>query len=176
MAIQSSGNKGLFTEINITPLTDIFLVLLIIMMVIAPMFQKVDNNILLPSVNSGLSVDKNSVTIAITQNAQFYVNSQPVAENQLVEKLAALLPDAKDKKVVVMADGKTKTKYIMNVMKAAQDAGYEKLTVAGEPLSKQKQNELESGDKVIKTLPGEEKNISDSSSETSDRRPVDLPQ
>jgi len=165
MAIQSSGNKGLFTEINITPLTDIFLVLLIIMMVIAPMFQKVDKNISLPSINSGLSVDKNAVTVAITQNAQFYINSQPVTESQLVDKLSALLPNAKDKKVVVSADGKTKTKYIMNVMKAAQEAGYEKLTVAGEPLSKKQQSNLEDG-----------KKLSDSSPEAPDRRTVDLPQ
>lgn len=168
MAIQSSGNKGLFTEINITPLTDIFLVLLIIMMVIAPMFQKVDNNILLPSINSGLSVGEKEVTVAITKNAQFYVDSQPINENQLAEKLSALLPQAKNKKVVVKADGKTKTKYIMSVMKAAQEAGYEKLTVAGEPLSGKQQeklkenqadNKLSSNNKVLET-----------------RKPVEIPQ
>ena len=43
-----SGKKALFTEINITPLTDIFLVLLIIMMVVAPTFQTVDNTITIP--------------------------------------------------------------------------------------------------------------------------------
>ena len=54
MAFSSSKNKKtLFTEINITPLTDIFLVLLIIMMVIAPSFQSVDNNINIPEINSG---------------------------------------------------------------------------------------------------------------------------
>lgn len=143
MAIHSSGNKGLFTEINITPLTDIFLVLLIIMMVIAPMFQKIDNNIILPSINSGLSVDEKEVTVAITKDAKFYVNTEPVEEAQLSEKLMSLVNLAKDKKVVVKADGKTKTKYIMSVMKAAQDAGYEKLTVAGEPLSKKQQSDLE---------------------------------
>jgi len=143
MAIQSSGKRDSFTEINITPLTDIFLVLLIIMMVIAPMFQKVDNNIILPSINSGLSVDEKLVTVAITKDAGFFVNSEAVNENQLAEKLSALIEEAKDKKVVVKADGQTKTKYIMSVMKAAQEAGYEKLTVAGEPLSRKQQSDLE---------------------------------
>jgi len=108
MAIQTSGKRDSFTEINITPLTDIFLVLLIIMMVIAPMFQKVDKNIMLPSINSGLSVDEKEVTVAITKNAEFFVNAEAVNGNQLSEKLLALIDKAKDKKVVVKADGQTK--------------------------------------------------------------------
>ena len=149
MTIQSSGNRGLFTDINITPLTDIFLVLLIIMMFIAPMFQKVDKNITLPSINSGLSVDEKEVTVAITKDANFYVNTEAVSENQLPDKLLSLINKAKDKKVVVKADGQTKTKYIMSVMRAAQEAGYEKLTVAGEPLSKKQQKDLEKDTKKI---------------------------
>lgn len=168
MAIQSSGKKDLFTEINITPLTDIFLVLLIIMMVIAPMFQKVDNNIILPSINSGLSVDEKEVTVAITKDARFYVNSEAVNETQLAEKLTSLLAQAKDKKVVVKADGQTKTKYIMSVMKAAQEAGYEKLTVAGEPLSRKQQSDLE-------TTPPD-KSLSSNTQPPEDRHTVELPQ
>ncbi|OGH96719.1 MAG: hypothetical protein A2039_00890 [Candidatus Melainabacteria bacterium GWA2_34_9] len=167
MAIQTSGKRDSFTEINITPLTDIFLVLLIIMMVIAPMFQKVDKNIMLPSINSGLSVDEKEVTVAITKNAEFFVNAEAVKEEQLAEKLLTLIDKTKDKKVVVKADGQTKTKYIMVVMKAAQEAGYEKLTVAGEPLSKKQQSDLE------------EKQVDKMSSDTQtteDRTSVDLPQ
>ncbi len=43
----------MFNEINITPLTDIFLVLLIIMMVVAPSFQSMDNAVEVPEVNNG---------------------------------------------------------------------------------------------------------------------------
>ena len=50
--------RSTFNEINITPLTDIFLVLLIIMMVIAPSFQSMDNNIKMPEVNSGVAVEE----------------------------------------------------------------------------------------------------------------------
>ncbi len=144
MAIQSSGKKGqIFSEINITPLTDIFLVLLIIMMVIAPMFQALEQDIALPSINSGLSVDEKEITVSITKDSMFYVNSAQTEESGLAEKLKGLLEESKDKKVVVKADSQTKTKEIMKVMRAAQEAGYEKLTVAGEPLSKQQQKELE---------------------------------
>ncbi|HSA07542.1 MAG TPA: biopolymer transporter ExbD [Candidatus Gastranaerophilales bacterium] len=144
MAMKSSGkNDGIFNEINITPLTDIFLVLLIIMMVIAPMFQAIDQDIALPSINSGLHVDEKEVTVAITKDAKFYVNSAPIQDAQLSDKLRELLDEAKDKKIVVKADAKTKTKEIMKVMRSAQEAGYEKLTVAGEPLSGDQQKELE---------------------------------
>jgi len=143
MAIQSSERKGLFTEINITPLTDIFLVLLIIMMVIAPMFQNVDNNIKLPTIKAGTGVDEKDITVAITKDAHFFINSQAVNENQLPEKLSALAESSQDKKIVVKADSQTKTKYIMSVMNAAQNAGFEKLVVAGEPLTQNQQTQLE---------------------------------
>lgn len=144
MAIKSSGKKdGIFNEINITPLTDIFLVLLIIMMLMAPMFQSADKDIKLPSVNSGQSVDVKEVTVAVTKSAQFFVNSEKVPESKLAESLAALLDKAKDKKLVLKADAQTKTMEIMKVLKAAQEAGYEKLTVAGEPLSPEQQKKLE---------------------------------
>lgn len=153
MAIQSSDKKGaIFSEINITPLTDIFLVLLIIMMVIAPMFQALDQDISLPSVNSGLHIDEKEITVAITKDSKFYVNSAQTQETALTEELKGLLAEAKDKKVIVKADSQTKTKEIMKVMRAAQEAGYEKLTVAGEPLSKKQQNKLEEKDLALKTV------------------------
>ena len=63
----SKGKEALFTEINITPLTDIFLVLLIIMMVIAPTFQSNDSSIKMPEINSGLTVEqKNATSIDLT--------------------------------------------------------------------------------------------------------------
>jgi biopolymer transport protein ExbD len=151
MSISSTNKKGgIFNEINITPLTDIFLVLLIIMMVIAPMFQSIDQDIKLPSINSGLSVDEKEVTVAVTKSSKFFINSAPVEEAQLSKELAVLLDTAKDKKVVVKADSQAKTKEIMKIMRAAQEAGYERLTVAGEPLTKKQQNELEEKIKEIK--------------------------
>jgi len=144
MSIKTSGRKdGIFNEINITPLTDIFLVLLIIMMVIAPMFQSVEQDIKLPSINSGLSVEENEIMVAVTKDAKFYVNSKSVKDTELAGELEALLESSKDKKVVVKADSSTKTTEIMKVIKAAQEAGYEKLTVTGEPLSAKQQEALE---------------------------------
>ena len=76
MAFSSSNdnNKGIFTEINITPLTDIFLVLLIIMMVIAPSFQSVDQDINIPEINSGVAVEQKNAEISVTKQGHYYIN------------------------------------------------------------------------------------------------------
>lgn len=143
MAMKTNkGKDALFTEINITPLTDIFLVLLIIMMVVAPTFQSMDNSISVPEINSGISIEQKNATVAITKEGAFYVNGKPVNSQTLVAELEQLKPALEKKEVVVKADKDTKSKEIMSVMNAAQDAGFEKLIVAGEPLSKKAQEQL----------------------------------
>lgn len=142
MAFKSSKNDKMFNEINITPLTDIFLVLLIIMMVVAPTFQSNDNSIQVPKINSGLSVENSIATISITKEGNFFINGNSISEDNLQTELEKLKPNLEKKEVIVRADSQTKSSEIMKVMKAATDAQYEKLTVAGEPLSKKEQDEL----------------------------------
>lgn len=146
---QEDGRKKTFNEINITPLTDIFLVLLIIMMVIAPSFQSVDNNIEMPKINSGLAIEQKNATVSITKDGTFFVNETKVTQNGLESQLAMLIDNLDKKEVVVRADSKTKSSEIMKVMKAAQNAGFEKLIVAGEPLSQKEQTKLQNPDEEI---------------------------
>ena len=143
----SKGKEALFTEINITPLTDIFLVLLIIMMVIAPTFQSMDNAITVPEINSGVAIEQKNATIAITRDGQMFLNGTPITEEQLTDELVALKESIEKPEVVVKADEKVKSAEIMKVMNAAQDAEYKKLIVAGEPLSKKEQKELKEENK-----------------------------
>ncbi len=144
MAFSSSDNKKtLFTEINITPLTDIFLVLLIIMMVIAPSFQSMDTDINIPEINSGISIEQKNATISVTKRGQYYINGKQISSDALVAELNALKPALEKPEVVVKADSETKSSEILKIMKAAQEAEYAKLVVAGEPLTKKEQRELE---------------------------------
>ena len=144
MAIKS-GKKALFTEINITPLTDIFLVLLIIMMVVAPTFQSVDNSIAIPEVNSGTAIEQGKVTVSVTKDGTVYVDGTKTTVEALSSNLESLRGDNEQAEVVVKADEKVKSSIIMEIMDAAQDAHYKKLIVAGEPLNKKEQRELEAG-------------------------------
>lgn len=141
MAMSSKKGK-MFTEINITPLTDIFLVLLIIMMVVAPTFQSMDNDIKIPEVNSGVAIEQNQAIVSVTREGYLYLNGTPITEENLVDELIALKPSLEKPELVVKADEKVKSSEIMKIMNAAQDAEFKKLVVAGEPLSKKEQKEL----------------------------------
>lgn len=143
MAMGSSKKGKMFTEINITPLTDIFLVLLIIMMVVAPSFQSMDNAITVPEINSGTAIEEKNATVSITREGLMYINGKEIEPETLSDELTALKPSLEKAEVVVKADEKVKSSEIMKVMNAAQDAEYKKLIVAGEPLTKKEQKDLQ---------------------------------
>lgn len=138
----NKGKEALFTEINITPLTDIFLVLLIIMMVVAPTFQSNDSSITVPEINSGIAIEQRNATVSVTKEGNLYLNGTPVTEANLSEELVTLKAQLEKPELVVKADERVKSAKIMEIMNAAQDAEYKKLIVAGEPLSKKEQSEL----------------------------------
>lgn len=150
MAIGSTGKKGkMFTEINITPLTDIFLVLLIIMMVVAPTFQSMDNAITMPEVNSGTSVEQQKATIAVTKEGLIYLNGTRVTQENLTDALIDLKPSLEKAEVVVKADEKAKSAVILEIMNSAKNAEYKKLIVAGEPLNKKDQKKLKEQEEAL---------------------------
>lgn len=142
MAFSNKKKQKLFTEINITPLTDIFLVLLIIMMVIAPSFKSMDQAVEVPEVNNGATIEDAKVTVSITKDGQMYVNDEETTSSQLTDKLLAAKGTNENAEVVVKADKAVKSATIMDVMNAAQNAEYKKLIVAGEPLSAEAQKDL----------------------------------
>ena len=151
MAMKTNkGKEALFTEINITPLTDIFLVLLIIMMVVAPTFQSNDTSITVPEINSGISIEQRNATVSVTKEGQMFLNGNPVTEENLTNELITLKPQLEKPELVVKADEKVKSAKIMEIMNSAQDAEYKKLIVAGEPLSKKEQQKLKKDDKKVK--------------------------
>ena len=143
MAMGSGKKNTMFTEINITPLTDIFLVLLIIMMVVAPTFQSMDNAITMPEVNSGTAIEQQNATVAVTKDGTIYLNGTKVLADNLTDALAELRPSLEKAEVVVKADEKAKSAIILEIMNSAKNAEYKKLVVAGEPLSKKDQKKLE---------------------------------
>ena len=142
MTMGSGKKNTMFTEINITPLTDIFLVLLIIMMVVAPTFQSMDNAITMPEVNSGTAIEQQNATVAVTKDGTIYLNGTKVLADNLTDALAELRPSLEKAEVVVKADEKAKSAVILEIMNCAKNAEYKKLIVAGEPLSKKDQKKL----------------------------------
>lgn len=172
MAMKTNkGKEALFTEINITPLTDIFLVLLIIMMVVAPTFQSMDNDINIPEINSGVSIEQKNCTVSVTKEGLLYINGKQVTIDSLASEMGAIIGSLDKKEVVVKADESAKNSIVLKIMDAAQEAGYEKLIVAGEPLSKKEQNELKNENTVDNTVEQEETVVPRATMD-SDREPI----
>lgn len=80
----SARNRDSFNEINITPLTDIFLVLLIIMMVIAPLLDQQGLNLSVPDNVEQAQVKENkTITVSVTSNDKYMVDGQEISEKDL---------------------------------------------------------------------------------------------
>lgn len=149
MSIKTAkGKDALFTEINITPLTDIFLVLLIIMMVVAPTFQSDDKSINVPEINSGVAIEQKNATVSVTKTGLMYINGKQIKPEQLTDELLAIKDKLEKKEVVVKADSQAKSSEIMGIMNSAKEAEFTKLTLAGEPLTKKEQKKLETQNPV----------------------------
>lgn len=170
MAIQSE-RKNIFSEINITPLTDIFLVLLIIMMVVAPSFQSIDNTIEIPEINSGIAIEQKNAVISITANGDYYLNGNPINPTFLLSELKTIQPTLEKKEIVVKADSSIKSSLVMEVMRAAEAAEFEKLVIAGEPLSKKDAKALQENAQQNETTPQIFENNNDETDQTT-RQPI----
>lgn len=134
MAFSTGGGKTKsFTEINITPLTDIFLVLMIMMMVLAPMFQQSDPNIKLPPIFAGTQLEENTAVLEVSKTGEYKLNGKEVKEQNLQQRLSELPVEMKAMPLVLRADGDTQSSAVMVVYEVAADAGFAKMMMAGEP-------------------------------------------
>jgi biopolymer transport protein ExbD len=122
-------NDGIVAEINVTPLTDIFLVLLIIFMVTTTVVQNEGKNIDLPR-GSESEESPNGVTVSIDIEGIMQVNDRVVTESELFEALEAALEIA-DKKIVILRGDKTvMLGQAVNILDLAQRAGAEGIALA----------------------------------------------
>jgi biopolymer transport protein ExbD len=128
------GSKGsLKADINVTPLVDVMLVLLIIMMLIAPLLQQGVAVTLPEAGNSGEKPDTQDQTVvAIDARGHFYVNALPVANDDLVPRVQKALEDKKEKLVYLKGDKDAKYSAIMEAMDAMRKAQIENIALITE--------------------------------------------
>ncbi|HEY9714651.1 MAG TPA: biopolymer transporter ExbD [Chroococcales cyanobacterium] len=125
-----------FTEINVTPLTDVFLVLLVIMILIAPLIDKSDLKIKPPQTQNAKKVDESKgIFIDIDKEGQIAINSNFInsTDPQVIqEKITAIVRKLgkTDVPCTVNADGDSKEKSVVAVMTAAAAAGIKRMRVA----------------------------------------------
>jgi biopolymer transport protein TolR len=127
MAMDLGGAKGgVKSDINVTPLVDVMLVLLIIMMLVAPMLQQ-GVSVKLPTATN--TVDKPEVqgqtVIAIAKDKGIYLNAKQIQEGELATKVNELLENSKDKIVLIKADEEVEYSAVMAAMDQLRQAGIE---------------------------------------------------
>jgi len=134
MAMDIGASKGsLKADINVTPLVDVMLVLLIIMMLIAPMLQQGVAVTLPETVNRSDKPDTQDQTvIAIDAVNKYYVNAIPVSKDDLVARVQVALEDKKEKIVYLKGDKDAKYSAIMETMDALRKARIENVALITE--------------------------------------------
>ena len=132
------GSKGsLKADINVTPLVDVMLVLLIIMMLIAPMLQQGIAVTLPEAGNTGDKPDTQDQTVvSIDSRGKIYVNAIPAASEDLVPRVQRALEDKKEKLVYLKGDKDAQYSAIMDAMDALRKAQIENIALITERKNK----------------------------------------
>lgn len=133
--IASSRDK-IISEINITPLTDVMLVLLVIFMVTTPLLVMQSFKIKLPKAVTAEAEAGKGITISIAAGGLIYLNNKAVKTERLFDSLKVLFLTASDKTVIIKADKDIPHGMVVKVLDTAKRAGAEKLSIATEPEKK----------------------------------------
>jgi len=134
MAFEQESNDSI-SQINITPLVDVMLVLLIIFMVTTPILQQ-GVSVDLPEVSAGplTGKDEQPLVVIVTRDGKVQLNNSPLKVDELRQKLAAIMKQRPDRDVYLRADKNVPYGKVVEVMAAVRTAGVRKLGMVTEPL------------------------------------------
>jgi biopolymer transport protein TolR len=132
-------DDNLMSEINVTPLVDVMLVLLIIFMVTAPMMvQGVDVSLPETSAAPIPTGEEDRLVISVDRDSRVFINTVAVEFSFLGEKLAAIMENRKDRQVFLKADKDVSYGFVVSVMAEIKGAGVEKLGMLTQPADSDK--------------------------------------
>jgi len=141
MAISSGGGRGeVSADINVTPMADVMLVLLIIFMVITPMLQK---GISVEMANTHNPVDMkdadrdDAVLIAVTRDGKYYLGNDPIRIDDVAIKVNDLLTGRLDRTVYVRSDFRAKYGDVKTLVDSVRNAGVDKIGLLTERVDDQ---------------------------------------
>jgi len=131
----SDDNSEIFAEINITPLTDIFLVLLIIFMITSSAMIESGGRINLPKAVATRS-ESRGTTVTLTPKHEIFVNQKKVSEDGLEKTLQEALSISPDKTVILRGDRDVLLGDTVKVMSIIKRAGATEIAIAAETEAK----------------------------------------
>ena len=136
--VNRSGGSRL-SEINVTPLVDVMLVLLVIFMVTAPLLEQHQSqvNVDLPQVAAApSSVAEDAVVITVDRGRRLFINDHPIARAELKGKLTGLFKTRARKEIFLRADQAVSYGEVVKTMAAIREAGITRLNMVTDPLDK----------------------------------------
>jgi biopolymer transport protein ExbD len=141
MGMGSGSGRGEVTaDINVTPMADVMLVLLIIFMVITPMLQK-GQQVELAKTRNPVDMKEadrdDSVIIAITRDGKFYLGQDKVNVDDLAAKVNDLLANKLEKRVFVKSDSRAKYGDVVSVVDNIRNAGVDQIGLLTERMDDQ---------------------------------------
>jgi biopolymer transport protein ExbD len=128
------SQDGPKSQINVTPLVDVMLVLLIIMMLVAPMLQKgVDVKLPLATNTSDKPENDQQTVLAVDAQDKFYVNSIAVPRAEMADRVKAALEEKTERVVLIKGDTDASYRAIMAAMDDLRKAGIEDIGLITDP-------------------------------------------
>jgi biopolymer transport protein ExbD len=134
-ADEENPDDGVVAEINITPLTDVFLVLLIIFMVTSSVVANQSKQVDLPGAEVSETTPQ-GVTVTVMEDGSMLVNDAPTGEAELYAALEKALADTREKLVILRGDKKVLLGKAVNILDLAQQAGATGIALATKPPEK----------------------------------------
>ena len=134
MDVSSQRNNGMtISQINVTPLVDVMLVLLVIFMVTAPIIQQ-GVQVNLPQANAGaITGNEELLVVTIAKNGRIYLNDNMMSLTELQDKLTAIRKLQADKEVYLRADQEVRYGIVVKTIAAIKQAGINKLGMVTRP-------------------------------------------
>ncbi len=132
----SRGRRGLVAEINVTPLVDVMLVLLIIFMVTAPMMTQGIEVELPRTTSKALRQHEEPLVVTINGKGEIFLGKVRVKESLLVQQLKGLPPERRKESIYLRADRKVPYGLVVSTMAAIKRAGFTKLGMITRPSDK----------------------------------------
>ena len=127
-------DRTALSDINVTPLVDVMLVLLIIFMVTAPLMQQgIDVN-LPKAMGKELPAEEERIILTIAKGNQIYINKNLIGLSELSGKLQSIYERKIDKEIFLKADKDVPYGFVVRTMAEIKNAGIEKLGMITEPV------------------------------------------
>jgi biopolymer transport protein ExbD len=133
-SLKKLSSAGLTSDINVTPLVDVCLVLLIIFMVVTPLLQKgVPVNLPVTEDPDKTPDTERQLIISVKADSSVYVGSTVIRKEQVASQLKEVFERTPDREIAVKGDRAVKYGEVLNVLKACREVGFQNVGLITQP-------------------------------------------